>query len=74
MTDAKLKGMTSTMCPDACCADRCEITCAGYCGHPTKGNLHQAEMLKPDIIARRKQARAELERQGADAKIARMAG
>lgn len=71
-SEPNFDGMNSVLCPDACTEPRCEITCAGYCAHPLKGPLHQAESLKPEIVVRYQKARAFLEGQKAEKKIARM--
>lgn len=73
MTDKpNLSGLSFRMCPSACNAEGCVISGKFYCAHPNKGGLHQSEMLDPATLNRRDHAKAELERQAAEAKIVAM--
>jgi hypothetical protein len=57
---AEFAGLTVTECAKACNVEGCVISGRPYCAHPTKGGLHQPEMLKPDVLARFARARKKL--------------
>lgn len=54
---SEFAGLTATACCDECRVDRCVITEIGICGHPLKGGLQPALMVKPDVVARYARAR-----------------
>lgn len=45
-------GLSPTECCDDCRMEKCVITGLGLCGHPLKGGLQPALMMRPDVVNR----------------------
>src|SRR5262245_49853207 len=51
---AEFAGLSLTECCDGCGPDGCLITKggSGICGHPRKGGLQAADMIRPEVFKR----------------------
>lgn len=66
--DGEFAGLTPMNCCDDCNPAKCVITGHFVCGHPHKGGLQAADMMKPETLQRFNRAKKYLAQQAVDRK------